>query len=113
MRATTEERTWWARPGLEARDGRLTIAGRDAETLAREHGTPVFVYELERAVGRAEELRDAFADADVRGIVRYALKAQREPRFLRYLREYISSHSEPMPPPIAPEPDQEQDPHAG
>jgi hypothetical protein len=28
---------WWARPGLEVDDGRLRIAGRDAETLAREH----------------------------------------------------------------------------
>ena len=27
----TAERTWWARPGLEVRDGRLAIAGRDAE----------------------------------------------------------------------------------
>ncbi|MGH2630828.1 MAG: diaminopimelate decarboxylase [Actinomycetota bacterium] len=86
MRATTDERTWWARPGLEVRDGRLTIAGRDAEELAREHGTPVFVYDLERAVERAEELRDAFAAAEVPGIVRYALKAQREPAFLRSLR---------------------------
>ena len=32
----TAERTWWARPGLEVRDGRLAIAGRDAEaTRAR------------------------------------------------------------------------------
>ena len=87
VRATTEERTWWARPGLEVRDGRLTIAGRDAETLARDHGSPVFVYDLGRAVEQAEELRAAFAAAVVPGIVRYALKAQREPACLRFLRE--------------------------
>ena len=85
---TTGERTWWARPGLEVRDGRLTIAGRDAERTAREHGTPLFVYDLERAREQAEALRDAFAAADVRGMVRYALKAQREPGFLRFLREH-------------------------
>jgi diaminopimelate decarboxylase len=88
MRATTtDERTWWARPGLDVRDGRLRIAGRDAEDLAREHGTPLFAYDLERAREQAEALREAFADAGVRGIVRYALKAQREPAFLRFLRE--------------------------
>jgi diaminopimelate decarboxylase len=84
---TTGERTWWVRPGLDVRDGRLTIAGRDAEHIAREHGTPLFAYDLERAREQAEALRDAFAAADVRGVVRYALKAQREPGFLRFLRE--------------------------
>jgi diaminopimelate decarboxylase len=84
---TTRERTWWARPGLDVVDGRLRVAGRDAEGLAKEHGTPLFVYDLERAREQAEALRDAFAAASVRGIVRYALKAQREPGFLRFLRE--------------------------
>jgi diaminopimelate decarboxylase len=74
------------RPGLGVDDGRLTIAGRDAEQLAREHGTPTFAYDLQCAVEQAEALRDAFKVAGVRGSVRYALKAQREPRFLRFLR---------------------------
>ena len=39
---------WWTRPGLEAREGRLLVAGRDAEAIAREHGTPVFAYDLPR-----------------------------------------------------------------
>ena len=84
---TTEQRTWWARPGLGVTDGRLTIAGRDAEQLAREHGTPLFVYDLERAREQSKALRDAFGAAGVRGLVRYALKAQREQGFLRFLRE--------------------------
>ncbi|HET6713865.1 MAG TPA: diaminopimelate decarboxylase [Actinomycetota bacterium] len=88
MRVTTiEERTWWARPGLGIADGRLTIAGRDAEHLAREHGTPLFVYDLENAREQAEALRAAFDASGVAGRVRYALKAQREPGFLRFLRE--------------------------
>ncbi len=87
--ATIEQRTWWARPGLGIADGRLTIAGRDAEQLAREHGTPLFVYDLERAREQSESLRDAFDAAGVRGLVRYALKAQREPGFLRFLRERV------------------------
>jgi diaminopimelate decarboxylase len=87
--AATDERTWWARPGLEPRDGRLTIAGRDAETIAREHGTPVFAYDLARASEQATALRDALSSAGLRGIVRYALKAQRETAFLRFLREQV------------------------
>ena len=83
---TTDRRAWWARPGLGVADGRLTIAGRDAEQLAREHGTPLFVYDLERAREQAEALRDAFDGAGVPGRVRYALKAQRDPGFLRFLR---------------------------
>ncbi len=35
---------WWVRPGLDIDDaGRLRVVGRDAEALAREHGTPLFV----------------------------------------------------------------------
>ena len=45
---TTSQLTWWARPGLEVRAGRLTVAGRDAEAIARAHGTPVYVYDLVR-----------------------------------------------------------------
>ena len=37
---------WWRRPGLDVAAGRLTIAGRDAEALAREHGVPLFVYDI-------------------------------------------------------------------
>ncbi len=81
------ERTWWSRPGLEVRDGRLLVAGRDAEGLAREHGTPLFVYDLERIAEQASALRDALAEPGLRSIVRLALKAQREPAVLAFLRE--------------------------
>jgi diaminopimelate decarboxylase len=39
---------WWVRPGLDIVDGRLHVAGIDAEALAREHGTPLFVYDRTR-----------------------------------------------------------------
>ncbi len=48
---------WWERPGLEIRDGRLTIAGRDAESVARERGTPTFAYDLVRIEERARAYR--------------------------------------------------------
>ena len=89
MRTVTEPDVWWSRPGLQVQAGRLTIAGRDAEELARRHGTPLFAYDLERAAEQAEALRDAFVAHDVPGIVRYALKAHRDPEFLTFLRARV------------------------
>ena len=92
MRTTTrEERTWWARPGLEVRDGRLSIGGRDAEALARDLGTPLYAYDLGRVEEQARALETAFAGAGLRGLVRLALKAQREPAMLRFLRARMPS----------------------
>ena len=82
------ERTWWERPGLEVRQGRLTIAGRDAEAVAREHGTPIYVHDLERVGEQARSLGSALEAAGLRGLVRLALKAQREPELLAWLREH-------------------------
>ena len=77
---------WWSRPGLEVRDGRLTIAGRDAERLAREHGTPLYAHDLVRVEEQVRSLQRALQQASLRGLVRLALKAQREPELLRFLR---------------------------
>jgi diaminopimelate decarboxylase len=79
--------TWWARPGLEVNDGRLTIAGRDAEQVARANGTPVFAHDLVSVREQAERLRDAMAGVGTRSRIRFALKAQRDPVFLRFLRD--------------------------
>jgi diaminopimelate decarboxylase len=77
---------WWVRPGLEIQDGRLTIAGRDAEALAREYATPVFVYDLARFAENTRELQTALARAGLSYVVRFALKANREPEVLAVLR---------------------------
>jgi diaminopimelate decarboxylase len=87
MRAT--QRTWWSRPGLEVSGGRLLVAGRDAEAIAREHGTPLFVHDLVSAHEQAESLRDAMAGAGLRWKIRLALKAQRDPAFLTFLRREV------------------------
>jgi diaminopimelate decarboxylase len=81
------ERTWWSRPGLDVRDGRLRVAGRDAGSLARELGTPVYAYDLPQIQVQAEALRAALAEAGLRGVVRLAIKAQRETAVLAFLRE--------------------------
>ena len=84
--ASIDARTWWARPGLEVRDGHLTIAGRDAESLARQHGTPLYAHDLVRIREQARALADAFERARLDGHVRLALKAQHEPGVLRFVR---------------------------
>jgi diaminopimelate decarboxylase len=71
---------------LDVRDGRLRIAGRDAEGLAREHGTPLYVYDCVRVEEQAVALRDAMGRAGLTSTVRLALKAQREPELLRFVR---------------------------
>jgi diaminopimelate decarboxylase len=84
--ATGYARTWWTRPGLQVRGGRLTVAGRDAEAIAREHGTPLYAYDLVRVAEQVGALRAAFEHAGLDGRVRLALKAQHEPELLRFVR---------------------------
>jgi diaminopimelate decarboxylase len=84
---STTTTAWWTRPGLEARAGRLAIAGRDAESWAREHGTPLYVHDLVRVEEQVRALQRSLSGAGLRHRVRFALKAQREPAFLRFLRD--------------------------
>ena len=84
--AKVSAHTWWTRPGLDVRGGRLHIAGRDAEAIAREHGTPVYAHDLVRVREQALALRSAFDGAGLDGRVRLALKAQHEPEVLRFVR---------------------------
>ncbi len=80
---------WWVRPGLAAVDGRLVIAGVDAERLAREHGTPLFVYDRPRFAENAERLAAALTGAGLRHRLRFALKANPDPRALAVLRPLV------------------------
>lgn len=81
-----ESPPWWSRPGLEVREGRLEIAGRDAASIALELGTPRFVYDLVRIEEQARALQAALDRAGLPHRVRLALKAQREPEALASLR---------------------------
>src|SRR5262249_9740273 len=51
------------------------------------HRTPLYVYDLVRIEEKAVALRDALEHAGLRGLVRLALKAQREPEVLAFLRD--------------------------
>lgn len=79
-------RPFWAREGLEPLAGRLHFAGRDAEQMAREHGTPLYLYDPARLEANLGRLRDALRRAGVRHRICYALKANRHPAFLARLR---------------------------
>lgn len=78
---------WWVRPGLDIDPaGRLRIAGRDPEALAREHGTPLFVYDRARLAENARAVQAAFATAGAPFRLRFALKANPSPAMLEVLR---------------------------
>jgi len=76
----------WEHEGVRTEGGRLLVAGRDAEELAREHGTPLYVVDVTRVAEQARALRDALARAGLTPRVRLALKAQRAPEVLAALR---------------------------
>ena len=80
---------WWVRPGLDVRDGRLTIAGEDAEALVGRHGTPLFVYDRTRFVENARRLAEALDGAGLLHRLRFALKAHPDPRVLEVLRGLV------------------------
>jgi diaminopimelate decarboxylase len=75
------------RPGLDIdADGRLRIAGADPEALAREHGTPLFVYDRTRFAENARRLQAAFARTGLPFRLRFALKANPLPEVLEVFR---------------------------
>ena len=77
---------WWVRPGLEVVAGRLQIAGRDAEALARTHGTPLFIYDRVRFAENARRLQHALDGAGIPYRLRLALKANPIPEVLEVFR---------------------------
>ena len=52
---------WWRRPSLDAIDGRLVMNGVDLESLVRELGAPLFVYDLGAPVENMRRLQAALA----------------------------------------------------
>jgi len=66
---------WEIENFLEVRDGRLLIDGVDAVELAREHGTPLFVFSESRIRHNIERLRKAAAVIDCPLKLCYAAKA--------------------------------------
>jgi len=84
---------------MRVEGGRLLVAGRDAEALAREHGTPLYVFDLRRIGEQAGALREALIRAGLAPRVRLAMKALRDEPVLCYLRGLAAP---PAPGPGAP-----------
>ena len=87
MTDTTTLAPWWIRPGLDIDGaGRLRIAGHDAETFARERGTPLFLYDRTRFAENARALQGAFARTGLPFRLRFAVKANPAPEVLEVFR---------------------------
>ncbi len=78
--------TYWVRPGLDVWQGKLRIAGRDVVQATEDVTLPVYLMDLERIGEQVHALQGALTEVGLRHSVRLALKAQREPEVLRYLR---------------------------
>jgi diaminopimelate decarboxylase len=91
--ATPATAPWWVRPGLDIREGRLAIAGEDAEELARRHGTPLFAYDRRRFAENALRMQAAFARTGLPFRLRFALKANPLPEILAVFRGLGASGS--------------------
>jgi len=77
---------WWSRDGLGYADGDLQLAGRSLAGLAREAGTPLYVYDAARVRANLERLRAALAARGLAHRVFYAMKSNRHAPLLAWLR---------------------------
>jgi diaminopimelate decarboxylase len=77
---------WWENTFLKVAGNRLEVAGRAAEDLAEEFGTPLFVYSRDRILDNLARLRRAFeSDRGTETRICYAMKANYHPEILSLL----------------------------
>ena len=67
--------TWQVQGYLETREGRLTVDGADAVSLAAQHGTPLYVFSERRILVNVRSLRAAVESVHPRSKICYASKA--------------------------------------
>jgi diaminopimelate decarboxylase len=80
------ESPWWQRRDLCYADGRLHLGGVDMAELATQAGTPTYVYRADRMRENIRRLADAMSSAGIDHQIYYAVKANRSPALLTYLR---------------------------
>ncbi|MBC7364830.1 MAG: diaminopimelate decarboxylase, partial [Candidatus Aminicenantes bacterium] len=78
---------WWENEFLKVKENRLYLEEKPAERIAREHGTPVYVYSQKQVLRNFQNLKEAFSSAkpglEVR--IAYAMKANPHPGILKLL----------------------------
>ena len=80
-------RSWWKRRDLYYnKEGRLIFAGRDLPRLLSTVRTPVFFYSAERIKGNILRIRKALDTGGIQYGVFFAMKANRFPPLLTYLK---------------------------
>ena len=77
---------WWRRGDLGYREGRLHLGSTDLAELAVQVGTPGYVLRADRVRDNVGRVADALTTARVDHRVHYAIKANRSPALLAYLR---------------------------
>ena len=77
----------WPETTRRTAEGYLEFGGVSAVDLAREFGTPLYVFDEETLRTRARRIRDAFLDAYERSRLVYAGKAYLSPALMRILVE--------------------------
>lgn len=73
---------------MELLQGNYWIQNVDLQTLTKEFGTPLYVYDAEKIVHQLRTLKNAFSDSDVR--IKYAAKALTNLSILKLLQTYGS-----------------------
>jgi diaminopimelate decarboxylase len=77
---------WWERPDLCYQENRLTFAGRDVVTIARQSGKPTFLYDAHRVSHNLRKLTVALGQANIPYRIFYAMKANRFMPLLTYIK---------------------------
>lgn len=71
---------------MEFSEGRYSIQGLSAVSIAQQFGTPVYVYDAEKIGSQIRSLKTAFSGSDVR--VKYAAKALTNLSILKLIRKH-------------------------
>jgi len=79
--------SWWENEFLKLKENKLYLEERPAEKIAREYGTPVYVYSRKQILRNFQDLKEAFFSAEPKLEVRiaYAMKANPHPGILKLL----------------------------
>jgi diaminopimelate decarboxylase len=73
---------------MELSQGSYRVQGIDLTSLAKEFGTPLYVYDAEKIIHQLKTIRTAFSDSDVK--IKYAAKALTNLSVLKLLNKYGS-----------------------